>query len=268
MTLGKTPQQPDLYRSSRELVESRLGERSVFRLLAAEGHRLFPDEMFADLFTSRGRRSVPPQIVATVMILQRLEGLSDREAVDRFAFDLRWKYAAGGLDYDYPGFVHTVLVDMRARLRRSERPDRVFETVLELVKDAGLLGCRRVLDSTPLYDAVATQDTVTLIRSAIRGLLRVSGERGSALRSVLGRDDDYQAPGKPACDWDDEEARVVAKNAPVDLAAEGGEDGDLDQGQGHVVKGRGGRRQVGGQQTAVNEVQAVDDQQGGHHGRE
>ncbi len=207
MTLGKTPQQPDLYRSSRELVESRLGERSVFRLLAAEGHRLFPDEMFADLFTTRGRRSVPPRIVATVMILQRLEGLSDREAVDRFAFDLRWKYAAGGLDYDYPGFVHTVLVDMRARLRRSERPERVFETVLELLKDAGLVGCRRVLDSTPLYDAVATQDTVTLIRSAIRGLLRVSAERESALRSVLGCDDDYKAPGKPACDWDDEEAR-------------------------------------------------------------
>lgn len=207
MTLGKTPRQEDLYRSSRELVESRLGERTIYRLLAVDGHRLFPDEMFADLFTSRGRRSIPPRIVATVMILQRLEGLSDREAVDRFAFDLRWKYAAGGLNYDYPGFVHTVLVDMRARLRDSERPNRVFEKVLELLKDAGLVGCRRVLDSTPLYDAVATQDTVTLIRSAIRGLLRVSDARESALRSVLVRDDDYKAPGKPVCDWDDEETR-------------------------------------------------------------
>ena len=74
-----------------------------------------------------GRRSIPPQIVAVVMSLQRMEGLSDREAVERFAFDLRWKYAAGGLDYDHPGFVHTVLVDMRARLARSERPNRIFE---------------------------------------------------------------------------------------------------------------------------------------------
>jgi IS5 family transposase len=147
------------------------------------------------------------------MILQRLEGLSDREAVDRFAFDLRWKYASGSLDYDYPGFVHTVLVDMRARLRRSERPDRIFETVVELLKGAGLVGHRRVLDSTPLYDAVATQDTVTLIRSSIRGLLRVSGERESALRSTLGRDDDYKTPGKPACDWDDEEAREALVDA-------------------------------------------------------
>ncbi len=74
-----------------------------------------------------GAVSVPPMIVAVVMVLQRIEGCSDREAVDRFAFDARWKYAAGGLDFDYPGFVHTVLVDMRARLAASERPDRIFE---------------------------------------------------------------------------------------------------------------------------------------------
>ena len=72
-----------------------------------------------------GGAVVPPMIVAVVMVLQRIEGLSDREAVERFAFDARWKYAAGGLDFDYPGFVHTVLVDMRARLAAlgSAEPD-------------------------------------------------------------------------------------------------------------------------------------------------
>jgi hypothetical protein len=50
-------------------------------------------------------------IVAVVMVLQRIEGCSDREAVERFTFDARWKYAAGGLGLDHPGFVHTVLVD-------------------------------------------------------------------------------------------------------------------------------------------------------------
>jgi len=59
---------------------------------------LFGDELFADLFSIRGRPSVPPRIVATVMVLQRLFGLSDREAVEAFAFDSRWKWAAGGLD--------------------------------------------------------------------------------------------------------------------------------------------------------------------------
>ena len=70
---------------------------------------------------------MPPMVVAVVMVLQRIEGCSDREACDRFAFDVRWKYAAGGLDFDYPGFVHTVLVDMRARLARSKRLNRIFE---------------------------------------------------------------------------------------------------------------------------------------------
>ena len=157
---------------------------------------------------------MPPRIVAVVMVLQRLEGLSDREAVDRFTFDLRWKYAAGGLGYDHPGFVHTVLVDMRARLRRSARPNRIFETTLEVAREAGLVGRTRVLDSTPLYDAVATQDTVTLIRTAIRGLLQVC-EDGLAneLRECLRRDDDYSRAGKPACDWDDAPAREALLDA-------------------------------------------------------
>src|SRR5207253_5477936 len=71
------------------------------------------------------------------------------------------------------GFDHTVLVNMRARLRDSADPDRIFRVSKEVAADAGLIGVKRVLDSTPLYDAVATQDTVTLIRGAIRGLLRV-----------------------------------------------------------------------------------------------
>ena len=147
-------------------------------------------------------------IVAVVMVLQRIEGCSDREAVDRFAFDARWKYAAGGLDFDYPGFAHTVLVDMRARLARSGRPGRIFEVTLEAARQAGLVGRRRVLDSTPLYDAVATMDTVTLVRSAIRGLLRAAGgELAAGLRAVLRRDDDYAAAGKPACDYQDAAAR-------------------------------------------------------------
>jgi len=175
---------------------------------------LFPDEMFADLFTDVGRRCVPPMIVAVVMVLQRIEGCSDREAVDRFAFDTRWKYAAGGLDFDYPGFVHTVLVDMRARLADSQRPDRIFEVTLEAARAAGLVGHKRVLDSTPLYDAVATMDTVTLVRSGIRGVFKAAGaDLGVELRVVIGRDDDYAAAGKPVCDYDDAVARKVLVDA-------------------------------------------------------
>ena len=128
--------------------EGRVPADSIYAVLHRECFTLFPDEMFAGLFTDVGRRCVPPMIVAVVMVLQRIEGCSNQEAVDRFAFDARWKYAAGGLDFDYPGFVHTVLVDMRARLAASARPDRIFEVTLEAAKKAGLVGRKRVLDST------------------------------------------------------------------------------------------------------------------------
>ena len=204
----------DLLRSTVSFVEGRVDPDSIYGVLHRECFTLFSDEMFADLFTDVGRRSVPPMIVAVVMVLQRLEGLSDREAVDRFAFDARWKYAAGGLDFDYPGFVHTVLVDMRARLARSERPDRIFETVLAVARAAGLVGRRRVLDSTPIYDAVATMDTVTLVRSAVRGLLGVADAQLEAeLRGLLARDDDYAMAGKPVCDYEDAAAREALVDA-------------------------------------------------------
>ena len=208
MSLGLTPTQVDVFTTTTGFCESRVSPDSIYGLLHRECFRLFGDEMFADLFADSGRNCVPPMIVAVVMVLQRIEGCSDREAVDRFAFDARWKYAAGGLSFDYPSFVHTVLVDMRARLAGSERPERIFEVVLETAKQAGLVGRRRVLDSTALYDAVATMDTVTLIRSAIRGLLGAC-ERvlEDELRGLLARDDDYASAGKPVCDYEDRQAR-------------------------------------------------------------
>lgn len=69
---------------------------SVFAFLAEHRKRLFPDEMFADLFPSgRGRPSVPADVMAAVIVLQTLHGMSDSETVDAVTFDLRWKAAAG-----------------------------------------------------------------------------------------------------------------------------------------------------------------------------
>jgi Transposase DDE domain/Transposase domain (DUF772) len=209
--LGVASQQLDLLDPVTRLCDNALPATSIYAFLHAQREALFPDGMFADLFAADGRRSVPPSVVATVMVLQRLEGLSDREAVERFTFDVRWRYAAGVGGWDSPahrvGFAHTVLVDMRERLRRSDRPDRVFDVALSAARQAGLLSRRRVLDSTPLYDAVATMDTVTLIRSALRGLLRVvDADLAGRLRSLLTSGDDYAGAGKPVIDWDDKAA--------------------------------------------------------------
>ena len=207
MTLGRMERQGRLGNVAVARCEAELPERSIYRLLHRERDRLFPDELFADLYVHHGRRSVPPSILAVVMVLQRLEGASDREACDRFAYDLRWRYAAG-VDDEAGSFVHTVLVELRARLPTSADPDRIFRITTELARQAGLVGVRRVLDSAPLYDAVATQDTVTLLRGAIRGLLRACpAELAASVRAALARDDDYQAAGKPVCDWEDPAAR-------------------------------------------------------------
>ncbi|MET9183610.1 IS1182 family transposase [Kitasatospora aureofaciens] len=219
MAVGQTPMQPGLLSSTAGFCEGRLAPNSIYAVLHRECRALFPDEMFVDLFAEDGRRSVPPMIVAVVMVLQRLEGLSDREAVERFAFDVRWKYAAGGLDFDHPGFVHTVLVDMRARLAASARPNRIFERTVEVAAQAGLVGRRRVLDSAPIYDAVATQDTITLIRSAIRGLLRAADHGLRAeLRAVISSGDAYSGTAKPAIDWTD----AAEREALVDSRARDG----------------------------------------------
>src|SRR5256886_6787447 len=215
MPFARAGRQFDFPDENRRFCEKLVGEHSIYSLLHRERDRLFPDEAFADLFADRGRRSIPPSVVATVMVLEKFEGFSDREAVDRFTFDLRWKYAAGVEGFT-EGFDHTVLVNMRARLRDSADPDRIFRVSKEVAADAGLIGVRRVLDSTPLYDAVATQDTVTLIRGAIRGLLRVCDDALEAqIRRFLRRDDDYARAGKPTCDWDDAEAREELIDALV-----------------------------------------------------
>ncbi len=211
MTLGVADKQGDLFDDVERFCDEALAENSIYAVLHRERGRLFPDELFADLFSDRGRRSVPPSVVATVMVLQRLECLSDREAVERFTFDARWRYAAGVGGYDSGNrecFAHTVLVDMRARLAASGDPKRIFNVSVEAASEAGLVGAKRVLGTTPLYDAVATMDTITLIRSALRGLLRVADEALEAeLRAVLGSGDDYATSAKPQIDWDDPEAR-------------------------------------------------------------
>ena len=182
---------------------------SVAGFLADHRGELFPDEMFADLFPSgRGRPSVPAEVVATAMVLQALEGLSDRDAAARLRTDITWKVAAG-LPLDDEGIHYSVFTYWRSRLRKTDRKERIFDAVREVVDATGVLSGkrRRALDSTVLDDAVATQDTVTQLISAVRRVRRVIPE--AAAVEVAGHD--YDRAGKPMVAWDD----PVAKQALI-----------------------------------------------------
>ena len=189
---------------------------SVFAFLAEHRRELFPEELFADLFPSgRGRPSVPPDVVATVIVLQTLHGFSDREAAEAVAFDLRWK-AACGLPISAEAFHPTTLTYWRRRLAASKRPQRIFEVVAQVVTETGVLRGknRRALDSTILEDAVATQDTVTQLISAIRRVAReVPGAAEIVAAHCTGHD--YTTAGKPRIAWDDPAARDQLVSALV-----------------------------------------------------
>ena len=232
MALGRAQNQQG-FQDPRDILGDRLREGSLYRLLADHGPVLFADDYFADLYSesARGRPTVPARVMATVMLLQAFEGLSDREACDRLEVDLRWQ-AAAGVDVGAAGFHPTALVGLRNRLRASARPRRLFEDTKVVARATGAMrGRARVLDSTPVYDAVATQDTVTQLRAAIRKVLAALDQAGSPVagqvRRVLRRDDDYAAPGKPPCDWDDPAAREALVDELVQdaVAALGALDG-------------------------------------------
>ncbi|MGY4708820.1 IS1182 family transposase [Mycolicibacterium sp. CBM1] len=189
---------------------------SMFAFLAAHRSQLFPEEMFVDLFPSRrGRPSVPAEVMASVITLQALHGLSDNETVEAVTFDLRWK-AACGMPITATAFHSTTLTYWRRRLAASERPNRIFEAVKAVVTETGVLAkkTRRALDSTVLDDAVATQDTVTQLIAAIRRVRRDVPDAAQVIEAQCTAHD-YDDPGKPAIAWNDKSARDQLVDALV-----------------------------------------------------
>ena len=179
----------------------------VFAFLAEHRHELFPDSFTADLFPSRtGRPSLPPDLAGSVLVLKELYDLSDAQAADALKFDIRWKVACGR-SLTQVSFDPSALVYWRKRIAESDRPDRVFDAVAEVVVQTGILRGRRkrCVDSTVFDDAVVTMDTVSQLVAAIRKVARVVPGAGEAIAEVCRLD--YSRPGKPAIDWDDPAAK-------------------------------------------------------------
>ena len=184
---------------------------SVFAFLAGHRREVFPDSFTADLFPSRtGLPSLPADLVGSVLVLKELYDLSDVATAEALAFDIRWKVACGR-SLDQVSFDPSTLVYWRKRIAASDRPDRVFDAVAEVIAQTGILAGRRkrCVDSTVFDDAVATQDTVTQLMAAMRKVARVVPGAGEVISRVARLD--YSGPGKPPIDWDD----AAAKDALV-----------------------------------------------------
>ena len=181
-----------------------------------------------------GRPSVPADVVATVLVLQALERLSDRDAVRQLATNIAWK-AAAGLALTDEAFHPTVLTLWRNKLRVSQDRDRIFNAVKAVIAECGVLAgkTRRALDSTVLDDAVARQDTISMLIAQIRRVRRLIPELGG----VWVREHNLGG-GRPPCDWDDacDIDRLVSEL--IDDANElvwAADDFDLDEAQADAV---------------------------------
>ena len=93
--LGERSDQRGLWEADR-LYLDHVGRESFYGLLASLRGRLFRDAEFAEFYCAdNGRDSVPPSLLATALLLQSHDKVSDSEAKARADFDLRWKVALG-----------------------------------------------------------------------------------------------------------------------------------------------------------------------------
>lgn len=206
-----------------------LPEGSFYALLAEHGDRIVRDEDFAECYSrGMGRPSIPPALLAKVLLLQHRSGASDEQAMECVAWDLRWKVALG-LPVDHQGWHPTSLTKFRARLLLHEKEGLALQNTLRLAEELGMLDgtAEQIIDSTPMLGAAATQDTVRLVRHGVRKLIDAvrAADRDAGDRLDAGLEFGYQRPGeKPDCRWREKAERErmltrVAQDAERALAA-------------------------------------------------
>lgn len=215
-----------------------LPEGSFFALLAEHGDRIVADEDFAECYSQRmGRPSIPPSTLAKVLLLQHRTGVSDEQAMECVAWDLRWKVALG-LPVDHQGWHPTTLTKFRARLLLHKKEGLALENTLRLAGELGMLdgSVEQIIDSTPMLGAAATQDTVRLVRHGVKKLIDTvtAADRGAGDALGDGLAFDYEKPAeKPDCRWREKAERErmltrVAQDAERGLEAVKRADGLLD----------------------------------------
>ena len=214
--LGERSDQRGLWEADR-LYLDHVGRKSFYGLLASLRGRLFRDSDFAEFYCAdNGRDSVPPSLLATALLLQTHDKVSDAEAKARADFDLRWKVALGIEVEDRP-FAKSTLQVFRAQLILHDKVRAVFESSLRLARQSGYLkkrGMRVALDTTNILGRGAVRDTCNLLADGIVKLLRVlaaverSNVKGWDEAQGYGRYLGSSIKGESAIDWSDKGARA------------------------------------------------------------
>ena len=215
--LGERSDQRGLWEADR-LYLDHVGRESFYGLLASMRSWLFRDADFAEFYCpDNGRDSVPPSLLATALLLQSHDKVSDAEAKARADFDLRWKVALGIEAEDRP-FAKSTLQVFRAQLILHDKVREVFESSLRQARESGCLkgrGMRVALDTTNILGRGAVKDTYNLLADGIVKLLRALAAVEQAPVREWAQAREYErylgssVKGEAAIDWADRQARTA-----------------------------------------------------------
>ena len=214
--LGERSDQRGLWEAD-QLYLDLVGKDTFYGLLASLRGQLFRDVDFAELYClDNGRVSVPPSLLATALLLQTHDKVSDAEAKARADFDIRWKVALGIEIEDRP-FAKSTLQVFRAQLILHDKVREVFEQSLRLAREAGYLkgkrGMRVAMDTTYILGRGAVKDTYNLLADGIvklmRALAAVEGVPVQPWAEAHGykRYVGSSVKGEAAIDWSNRRAR-------------------------------------------------------------
>jgi hypothetical protein len=212
--LGRRDPQAGLFDAGNILGAEQIREIPFYGAFAASWRQIFRDEDFAELYADKGRRSVPPSVLAAATLLQRFENLSDAQVVERTRYDLRWKAI---FDMDphslRPLFAKSSLQLFRTRLVLSEKQGLIFETILTEARRRGLLPkqMQLALDSSPIRGRGAVKDAFNLLSDAIGRVLRTVAKQEEKAPLELARAQGLErhlqrgsVKGSQVVDWEDE----------------------------------------------------------------
>ena len=215
--LGKRSDQKGLWEADRLYLDY-VGKDSFYGLLASLRGQLFSDDDFAEIYCpDNGRDSVPPSLLATALLLQTYDKVSDAEAKARADFDIRWKVALGIEIEDRP-FAKSTLQMFRAQLILHDKVREVFESSLRLARQSGYLkkrGMRVALDTTYILGRGAVKDTYNLLADGIVKLLRVLAAVAKIAVGEWAEAQGYERyfgssiKGEATIDWSDRKARAA-----------------------------------------------------------